>query len=71
LELSNKITKKFKNNNALVVFIDELNFQKFPNSTTTKIESAYSFLEVPTLPKLGKLDLKKVINSKSTTFVIV
>jgi DNA-directed RNA polymerase len=64
LNLSNKITKKFKDNNALVVFIDDLNLQKFPNSTTTKIESAYSFLEVPSLPKLGKLDLTKVINSK-------
>jgi DNA-directed RNA polymerase len=64
LNLSNKITKKFKNNNALVVFIDDLNLQKFPNSTTTKIESAYSFLEVPSLPKLGKLDLTKIINAK-------
>jgi DNA-directed RNA polymerase len=64
LNLSNKITKKFKNNNALVVFVDDLKFQKFPNSTSTKIESAYSFLEIPALPKLGKLDLTKVINSK-------
>ncbi len=62
--MSNKITKSFKNNNALVVFIDELNFQKFPNSTTTKIESVYSFLEIPNLPKLGNLDLTKVIKSK-------
>jgi DNA-directed RNA polymerase len=46
------------------VFIDELNSQKFPNSTTTKFESAYSFLEIPSLPELGKLDLTKVINSK-------
>lgn len=64
LNLSNKITKSFKNNNALVVFIDDLKNQKFPNTTTTKIESVYSFLEIPSLPNLGKLDLKKIINSK-------
>lgn len=64
LHISNKIIQSFKKSNALVVVFDELKSQKFPNTTSTQIENAYSFLEKPALPKGGKLDLTKIINSK-------